>query len=500
MEAQKVSGVTGTQFERAEKLIFARFFEKHQWGFLIFSLLVLDAIMVFLAFRWSYLIRFIFSIPVFRLDVVPSEKTYDLLMLVLVPIWLSCFGLFRLYNRQNILQGIRETSLLLKASSVAIFIVLAFEFLDVDLDIARGWLLVSWLSTFIFATMGRFVARRVVQILRRSGLFLTSAIIVGSNEEACLLADQLTHQEFSGLKILGFVDNRLPLDTLVYDHLKTIGDFDHLESLVCESQVEEVILASSALNQDELLSIFQRFGVSRGVNLRISSGLYEIIATGIQVREFSGVPLFGLHKVRLTGLEQAAKQLVDYSLALPALILLLPVFAVLGILIRLDSPGPVIHRRRVMGVNGSQFDAFKFRTMYLNGDEILKSNPEVAAEFEKNQKLRIDPRVTRIGRFLRKTSLDELPQVVNVLRNEMSLIGPRMISPEEMKLYQKAGLNLLTVKPGITGLWQVSGRSDISYEKRVQMDMYYIRNWSIWMDLQILLRTVPSVLFGKGAY
>ncbi|WP_333657493.1 sugar transferase, partial [Anaerolinea sp.] len=168
--------------------------------------------------------------------------------------------------------------------------------------------------------------------------------------------------------------------------------------------------------------------------------------------------------------------------------------------IALDSRGPVFHRRRVMGVNGRTFDAFKFRTMYVNGDAILDAYPELKAQLAREHKLKDDPRVTRAGRFLRKTSLDELPQIINVIKGEMSLVGPRMISPEEMEKYQEHGMNLLTVKPGITGLWQVSGRSDVSYDQRVQMDMYYIRNWSIWLDLQILFRTIPAVLSRKGAY
>lgn len=153
-----------------------------------------------------------------------------------------------------------------------------------------------------------------------------------------------------------------------------------------------------------------------------------------------------------------------------------------------------------MGVNGVQFDAYKFRTMSPNGDEILERHPELKFELEENHKLVQDPRVTRVGQFLRKTSLDELPQLFNVLKREMSLVGPRMISPLEMKKYDKWDMNLLTVRPGITGLWQVSGRSDVSYAERVRLDMYYIRNWSIWLDLELLLQTIPAVLRGRGAY
>ncbi|MCI0579783.1 MAG: sugar transferase, partial [Chloroflexi bacterium] len=168
--------------------------------------------------------------------------------------------------------------------------------------------------------------------------------------------------------------------------------------------------------------------------------------------------------------------------------------------IKLDSPGPVIYRRRVMGVNGRQFCAFKFRTMRVDGDQILVASPELRSELARNHKLKHDPRVTPIGRFLRKYSLDELPQLFNVLRHEMALVGPRMIAPAELTMYNQWDMNLLTVRPGITGLWQVSGRSDVSYEERVRLDMHYIRNWTIWLDIYLIMRTIPAVLKGRGAY
>jgi lipopolysaccharide/colanic/teichoic acid biosynthesis glycosyltransferase len=154
-----------------------------------------------------------------------------------------------------------------------------------------------------------------------------------------------------------------------------------------------------------------------------------------------------------------------------------------------------------MGVGGKEFDALKFRTMLVNGDALLAQQPAYLAELKKNHKLKYDPRITRVGRFLRRTSLDELPQLINVLLGDMSLVGPRMITAAEMAQYGLMQHNLLTVKPGLTGLWQVSGRSDLTYAERVRLDMHYIRNYSIWLDLQILFfQTLPAVLHGRGAY
>src|SRR5205823_5129396 len=158
------------------------------------------------------------------------------------------------------------------------------------------------------------------------------------------------------------------------------------------------------------------------------------------------------------------------------------------VLVALDSPGPVIYRRRVLGRGGKPFDAFKFRTMVSDADEVLKENADLRKAFTEGFKLRADPRVTRIGRFLRRASVDELPQLFNVLRGEMSLVGPRMIAPEEAERYGKWRLNLLTVKPGMTGPWQVQGRGELAYEQRVRLSMHYIRNHTLWLDLAILLR------------
>jgi lipopolysaccharide/colanic/teichoic acid biosynthesis glycosyltransferase len=194
------------------------------------------------------------------------------------------------------------------------------------------------------------------------------------------------------------------------------------------------------------------------------------------------------------------KALVDYLIVIPVLLVTWPVFLILAIAVKLDSPGPIIHRRRVLGRDGRIFDALKFRTMFVNGDEILACHPKLRAELDKNYKLKCDPRVTRVGKLMRKFSLDELPQLFNVVAQEMSLIGPRIITPDEVVKYGRWGRTLVTVMPGLTGLWQVSGRSDTSYDERVKLDMDYINSWSVWLDIKILFKTIPAVMKGDGAY
>jgi lipopolysaccharide/colanic/teichoic acid biosynthesis glycosyltransferase len=220
----------------------------------------------------------------------------------------------------------------------------------------------------------------------------------------------------------------------------------------------------------------------------------------LTVNEYAYVPLVQLNKVRLTGVDKLMKSMLDYLLAMASLIAFSPLLLTIALLVKTSSPGPILHKRLVMGLNGRKFYALKFRTMVVEGDQVLKKHPELHEELRRNHKLKNDPRVTKVGAFLRRYSLDELPQLLNVLKRDMSMVGPRMISPEEVSMYKQFDMNLLTVLPGITGLWQVSGRSDISYDERVRLDMYYIRNWSIWLDLQLLFQTIPAVLASRGAY
>jgi lipopolysaccharide/colanic/teichoic acid biosynthesis glycosyltransferase len=196
----------------------------------------------------------------------------------------------------------------------------------------------------------------------------------------------------------------------------------------------------------------------------------------------------------------ATRTAIDYVVAATGLVILAPLLLVVVLLVRLDSPGPVFFRRVVVGRGESRFRLIKFRTMYANADEILARNDKLRQEYERNFKLYNDPRVTRIGRFLRRSSLDEVPQLINVLAGQMSLVGPRTVGPEELFKYGVWKRDLLTIKPGLTGLWQVSGRGDVPYDERVKIDIQYVRNRCLALDLWIILRTIPAVLSGRGAY
>jgi exopolysaccharide biosynthesis polyprenyl glycosylphosphotransferase len=472
-----------------------------QWRFFTLVVFISDLIWLGAGMRLAYYLRFEENLQIFRLDTTPAFGYYQTLVIFMIPAWLAIYALSGLYNRKNLLGGTREYSLLFNGTTIGAFGVIAAGFLIPEFILARGWLVLSWLLAFFLAACSRFWLRRVIYALRSTGYFLSPALIVGANDEGLSLAQQLMTWRTSGFHIMGFIDKKIPAGERVLEQLYCLGSLDELDNIVHRYRVEEIILASSAFSsRDGLLDIFKRYGVARGINVRLSSGLYEIITTGLTVNEFAYVPLVEVNQVRLSGIDRVVKAVLDYTIAIPVAILLIPFLLAFGLVIKFTSPGPIIHRRRVMGVNGKQFDAFKFRTMYVNGDEILAARPELKEELERNHKLKEDPRITRIGGFLRKFSLDELPQIFNVLKGEMSIVGPRMISPEEILEYDQWDINLLTVRPGITGLWQVSGRSDVSYDQRVRYDMHYIRNWNIWLDIQLIIQTFPAVIQRRGAY
>jgi len=472
-----------------------------QWRLFTIGLILSDFLMLGLGFRAAYFIRFGLSLEIFRLDVVPSFQFYQTIVFIIIPLWLIIFAMMGLYNRQYLLGGTQEYALVFNSTTSGMIILMAAGFFEPTFIFARGWLILAWAFSVLFTFFARFWIRRVVYLLRKRGYFVSLALIVGANNEGISLADQLMRWNTSGLHVVGFVDKKLPAGTQVHKYLKVLGPVERLEEIIRKFNVEELILASSAISsRDSMVDIFMQYGVNSGVNVRMSSGLYEILTTGLTVKEFAYVPLVGVDPVRLRGGNQVLKSLLDYSLAIPGILLISPLLLLIALAIKLDSPGPVLHLRKVMGMNGKKFFAYKFRTMQVNGDQLLETHPLLKKELAENHKLKEDPRVTKVGKFLRKTSLDELPQLFNVIRREMSLVGPRMISPEETEKYTKWELNLMTVRPGITGLWQVSGRSDVSYSERVRLDMYYIRNWSIWFDLQLLIQTLPAVLKRRGAY
>ncbi|MFC1975542.1 sugar transferase [Chloroflexota bacterium] len=465
------------------------------WTFLI----GVDVAMVLVGFWLAYLLRFETSLVWFYQHEIPPQNYYQWLVVLLVPIWLGIFALFGLYDFKNLFSGMQEYTRAFNACTLAIMLIIFSTFFDPGFVVARGWVILAWLFIGLCVISGRFIMRRMIQQLRAKGRFLTMVLVVGANEEGRAIAQQLQINRKAGIRVIGFADDEHKSDDSALNGIPVLGSINSVSELARQYGIQEIIVASTALSREQLLNLFQTFDAA-DIPIRMSSGLYELLTTGVEVHEVANVPLMSVNKVRLAGVDVFLKRMLDVMVATIALIMSLPIMVAIGIATKLDSSGPVFYLRRVVGVGGKTFYALKFRTMYTDADERLERDPELRRQFEENFKLKDDPRVTRIGRILRPISFDELPQLFNVLLGQMSLVGPRMITEPERERYGKWRMNLATVKPGLTGLWQVSGRSDVSYDERVKLDMHYIRNYNIWLDLHLLYQTIPAVLKKRGAY
>lgn len=467
------------------------------WRWMLVALAVGDAICVTAGFGLAYALRFLTGWEIFAgADFDPAR--YVALTQILMPCWVGLFALYGLYSPRNLFGGTQEYARLFNACTIGLLLVMVSSFLLPNLVIARAWLILAWFLTVALVGGWRFGARRIVYWLRRHGYLLQRVLILGANGEGRAVAEQLIASPNAGSRIIGFVDDTAPAGTEALPGVQILGPTAAFQSIVEEHEAECVIIADTQLVRERLATVYGAIDALRQLDVCLAPGLFELLTIGVEVRERGSVPLLALNKSRITGPHAVGKALIDRGGALLALIALSPLLLLVAILVRLDSPGPIIYRRRVVGVGNRAFDAFKFRTMRADGERLL--TPELRRELTETGKLRDDPRVTALGRFLRRTSIDELPQLVNVLRGQMSLVGPRMITVDELRHFGRWRHNLVTVRPGMTGLWQISGRSTLGYEDRVRLDMHYIRNYSIWLDLYIIYRTVVVVLTGHGAF
>jgi exopolysaccharide biosynthesis polyprenyl glycosylphosphotransferase len=316
------------------------------------------------------------------------------------------------------------------------------------------------------------------------------------NDEAIRLSDVTGSGPF-GFRPIGFVATG-PHSSET-DGLPVLGLVADLPRVLSDTGADCVFVASSAVTVDEMRNI-SKLVRRAGAELRVTAQLPEVLSSRLAIQAVGGVMSLSLKPVRLTGPQATAKRTFDLLLGAIGLLLSLPLFAAIALATRLLSPGPIFYRQERVGRYGTPFTLLKFRTMVVGADALLPSLKQQNEAVGPLFKIRRDPRVTRIGGWLRRWSLDELPQLINVLRGDMSLVGPRPPLPHEVTQYQDWHFDRLEVRPGITGLWQVNGRSDLSFDEGARLDIFYIENWSLAYDLFILAKTIPAVLSSRGAY
>jgi lipopolysaccharide/colanic/teichoic acid biosynthesis glycosyltransferase len=436
--------------------------------------LIGDAAAVYLALNFAFNIRYnIDWIPlVDRLT--PITERYAIMIPASVPLWLILFAFNGLYDAHYLLSGLAEYGKVVSGCTLGILVLIVLSFVEPNLSVSRSWLVFSWFSCILFVSAVRFAVRRGVQVLRARGRMLRRAVIVGANEHAQTIARQLSPATESGVQIVGFLDDYLPRDTRVVGELKILDRPAALARIAVEQRIEEAIVVQGAIAWESFMEIITQSASSLdGLEIKLSPGFYEIMATGVRLSHDGFVPLLVLEKNRITGFDALLKGLLDYSVGLAAFIVLSPLLALIVVLVKLIVRGNVLEPHAVLGVREKQFTTYKFRTR----SDKMKDHV--------------------LGYPLYRSGLDKLPQVLNVLRGEMSLVGPRPIPTYRSHVYQEWLPTLLTVKPGLTGPWVVDGAAVDSLEAEIRLDLYYIRNWTIWLDLQILLQTVLRLFQGQ---
>lgn len=358
-------------------------------------------------------------------------------------------------------------------------------------------LAIFWAAAIVCVISARAAARAIT---RRTAWYLQTTLILGAGDVGQTIAHKLLHHPEYGLHLVGFIDDHPRERRGDLDQLTVLGGSSDLREVVERLHVERVIVAFSG---DSDVDTLQRIRTLKNLDVQVDvvPRLYELVSTGVGLHTVEGIPLVGLPQVRLSRSARFLKRLFDVSVSSIALLILAPFFLIIGIAIKLDSRGPAFFRQTRMGSGDRTFTIFKFRTMAVDAEqrkqEIAHLNQHRGAD-ERMFKAAVDPRVTRVGAILRRTSIDELPQLANVLRGEMSLVGPRPLILEEDSHVQEWARERLRIKPGITGLWQVLGRSDIPFGEMVQLDYLYVTSWSLGGDVKLIAKTIPRVLLARS--
>ena len=477
--------------------------EQQVWPLILLAMALADGIILSLAGVIAYHARFCNQFfdacgPA-RLSHAHSYVFYAKVLGLYVPLTMLLYLVLGAYRRRDLFRGTQEYQTIANATGLATLLTSFISYLTYQHSpIARGWLLLAWVLGAGMVMVGRFSMRRVLRLLHARGILTRAALVVGSGKEAQLLEWHLYRARQEGIQVLGYVDSRLEPGAEVAGGRPILGSIDDLPGLIAEHQVELVLVATADLTQDEALRALQRV-LPTPADVALAPDLFRTLTTDGHLLRVGGDPLLLVDKVRITGLNACLKGVLDLCLALLLLILTLPLWAAIAIAIRITAPGPLFEGQWALGEGGRPFKALKFRTTAAR-----RTNPPAAASVSERRlrglPVREEPDVTRLGRMLRRYSLDELPQLLNVLRLQMSLVGPYKISPDQVSLYGARQFTLLTVKPGLTGVCQVHGRGELTVEERSLLDAEYVRTYSIWRDLQILIATIPAVLHGRGAY
>jgi exopolysaccharide biosynthesis polyprenyl glycosylphosphotransferase len=458
------------------------------WDILLISASVVLAYWVRYRLQWFRDISFYHPVTAY----IPFALLFTALMML-------TFQMDRVYQHWCGRTWLDQVYRIINAAAKSVVVILAITFVLQPLKYSRLLLIEAGIIAILLLALSRMVQGEIVVWLRTRGVGAARVIIVGAGEVGRTVMRTIVARSELGYQVVGFVDDDPEKGQTDIGRFKALGSTDNLARLIAEEAVDEVIITLPWMYHRKIMGIVRECE-RRHVSARIVPDLFQMSLSQVDVDHLGGVPLIGVREVGFGRGTLLIKRAVDIVGAAVGLTLGAPILGLIALAIRLDSPGPTVFRQTRVGAGGKLFEIYKFRSMREGAEAELEQLLELNEADGPIFKIRDDPRLTRVGRFLRRTSLDELPQLWNVLRGEMSLVGPRPPIPSEVEGYQEWHKKRLDGRPGMTGLWQISGRSLLSFDEQVLLDIYYIENWSLWLDFKILLRTVPQVLFGNGAY
>ncbi len=485
-----------------------------------FSIVLIDVFLAFVCFALAFIWRegetvFTDTAWAWSKEFVP----YAGVVFFAIPVRVLMLWYQRAYRLQGAFSYIAEFIKIFKAVLIGSLLIIAFTFLFRggfafrEFSYSRGVFALDFLIALIFYSVFHLGLRYLQTLFRRRDINLIPTLIVGTNAEAVQTIRELKDRKDLGYRVMGIVRSdggktgtwNLELGTEI------LGEFEDLPDIIRNLEIQEVIITDSKIPSEKLFDAMMQLGRKRKVEFRLAPSLFNFLPQKTSVEQIGILPMVRLFREPLSDAERFIKRAFDIIFSAFVLILTSPVLLVVSLLIKFDSRGAILFKQERVGMDGRKFLCYKFRTMRSDADENIHREAyrkNIAGASEANAgdaekpvfgKVKNDPRITRVGSFLRRTSIDELPQFLNVLRGDMSVVGARPPIPYEVEEYNLQHRKRLDMKPGITGLWQVSGRNRLTFEEMVQIDLFYIENWSLWLDLKIILLTLPAVLRGDGA-
>jgi exopolysaccharide biosynthesis polyprenyl glycosylphosphotransferase len=440
---------------------------------------------------------------------------YGALLILIMPIRIISMAYYDLYRLRGEFSFVEDSVRIFKATAIGSLLMVAGAFLYRggfqfrSFSYARSVFVLDFALVLVGFIALRFAMRGAQMIARRHDLNLIPTLVVGRGPEASTFIKEIQERPELGYRVIGVIENSGGGSHSSFEGVPVVGDIRRLPEAILEAGANEVIIADATVPGEALFDVMMRVGQRRGIEFRIAPSLFNFLPRKTEVDQIGALPMITLFRSPLSGVARIVKRSSDLLIAAIAAILALPFSLLLALLIKLDSKGPVFYKQERVGMDGRVFLFYKFRTMLTNADDAShrefqrryiagESEAKVAGDGRPVYKLAQDPRVTRIGRWLRRLSLDELPQLLNVLRGDMSIVGPRPPIPYEVESYELWHRKRLDMKPGMTGLWQVSGRNRLPFDEMVRLDLFYIENWSLLLDFKIILRTLPVMLRGDA--